>query len=88
MPFDELYYLAENFAHRYYTSVIKTFIGITKCSITERHIVLVNMARALNYLEDFDQRQSVIYGLGKISSSPRQFRELAVAVWILETSHF
>ena len=56
MPFDKLYYLAENCADCYYTSVIKTFVHIIKWSTTDRQIVLVNMARALKYLEDFGQR--------------------------------
>ena len=56
-PLDKLYYLAENCADHYYTSVIKTFVEIIKWSATDRQIVLVNMARALKYLEDFGQRQ-------------------------------
>ena len=60
-PFDKLYYLAENCADHHYTSVIKTFIEIIKQSATDRQIVLVNMARALKYLEDFGQRQSQLF---------------------------
>ena len=56
MPFDKLYYLAENCADCYYTSVIQTFVHIIKWSTTDRQIVLANMARALKYLEDFGQR--------------------------------
>ena len=74
-PFDKLYYLTENCADRYYTSVIKTFVKIIKWSVTDRQIVLVNTARTLKYLEDFGQRQSQLYncvccGIGKISSCP------------------
>ena len=61
MPFDQLYYLAENCTEHYYTSVIKTFIEIIKWSTTDRQIVLVNMARALKYLEDFGHRQSQLF---------------------------
>ena len=61
MPFDKLYYLAENYADHYYTSVIKTFIEIIKWSTTDRQIRLVNTARALRYLEDFGQRQSQLF---------------------------
>ena len=61
MPFDKLYYLAENCADCYYTSVIKTFVEIVKWSTTDRQIVLVNMARALKYLEDFGQRQLQLF---------------------------
>ena len=62
-PFDKLYYLAENCTDCYYTSVIKTFIEITKWSATDclSVIVLVNTARALKYLEDFGQRQSQLF---------------------------
>ena len=61
LPFDKLYYLPENCADCYYTSVFKTFIEIIKQSTTDRQIVLVNMARALKYLEDFSQRQSQLF---------------------------
>ena len=56
MPFDKLHYLAESCADCYYTSIIKTFIEIIKWSTTDRQNVLVNMARALKYLEDFGQK--------------------------------
>ena len=61
MPFDKLYYLAENCTDCYYTSVIKTFIEIKKWSTTGRQIVLVNTARALKYLEDFGQRHLQLF---------------------------
>ena len=61
MPFDKRHYLAKNCADHYYTSVIKTFREIIKWSATDRQIVLVNMARALKYLEDFGQRQSQLF---------------------------
>ena len=61
MPFNKLLYLAENCADRYYTSVIKTFVEIIKQNTTDRQIVLVNMVRALKYLEDFGQRQSQLF---------------------------
>ena len=60
-PFDKLYYITENCADHYYTSIIKTFVKIVKRSTTDRQIVLVNTARALKYLEDFKQRQSQLF---------------------------
>ena len=60
-PFDKLYFLAESCADHYYTSIIKTFAEIIKQSVTDRQIVLVNMARALKYLEDFGQRQLQLF---------------------------
>ena len=62
-PFDKLCYLADNCADRYYTSVIKTFVEIIKWSTTDNQIVLVNMARALKYLEDFGQRQLQLFAV-------------------------
>ena len=58
--FNKLYYLVENCVDCYYTTVIKTFIEIIKCSVTDHIIVLVNTARALKYLEDFGQRHSYL----------------------------
>ena len=55
-PFNKLYYLVENCTDHYYMSVIETFIEFIKCSATDCQIILVNMARALKYLEDFGQR--------------------------------
>ena len=62
---------------RYYTSVIKTFIEIIKCSATDCQIVLVNMARALKYLEDFGHRQSQLFKvLEKYHLLPDNFKNL------------
>ena len=61
IPFDKLYYLAENCADCYYTSIIKTFVKILKRSATDRQIILVNTARAIKYLEDFGQRQLQLF---------------------------
>ena len=60
-PFNKLHYLAENCVDRYYTSVIKTFVEIVKCSATDHWIVLINTARALKYLEDFSEQQSQLF---------------------------
>ena len=60
-PFGKLYYLAENCADCYYTSVIKAFMEIIKQSATDHQIVLVNMAKTLKYLEHFGQRQSQLF---------------------------
>ena len=77
MPFNKCYYLAENCADHYYTSVIKTFIEIIKHSVTDHQIVLVNMARALKYLEDFSQRQSQLFKvLEKYHLLPDNFENL------------
>ena len=77
MLFNKLYYLVENCVDHYYTSVIKTFIEIIKCSVTDHQIVLVNTARALKYLEDFGQRQSQLFKvLEKYHLLPDNFENL------------
>ena len=77
MLFNKLYYLAENCADCYYTSVIKTFIEIIKHSATDHQNVLVNMTRALKYLEDFGQRQSQLFKvLEKYHLLPDNFENL------------
>ena len=60
-PFDKLFYLAENCADCYYTKVIQTFVEIIKQNASDRQIVLVNTARALEYLESSGQRQSQLF---------------------------
>ena len=76
MPFNKLYHLAENCVDHYHTSVIKTFIEIIKRSATDHQIVLVNTARALKYLEDFNQRQSQLFKiLEKYHLLPDNFKK-------------
>ena len=76
-PFNKFYYLAENCADHYYTSVIKTFIEIIKRSVTDLQIVLVNTTRALKYLGDFGQRQSQLFkALEKYHLLPDNFENL------------
>ena len=76
-PFNKLYYLVENSVDHYYTSVIKTFVEIIKCSVTDRQVVFVNMARALKYLEDFGRRQVQLFKvLEKYHLLPDNFKNL------------
>ena len=84
-PFNKLYYLAENCTDHYYTSVIKTFIDIIKCSVTDCQIVLVNMARAPKYLEDFSQWQSQLFKvLEKYYFLPDNFKNLQLQLTFLK----
>ena len=45
----------------YYMKVIQTFVEIIKRNASNRQIVLVNMARALKYLEAYGQRHSQLF---------------------------
>ena len=51
IPFNQLYRLAEDCAGRYYTKVIQTLTRFMKNSFHDRQLVLVNTARALNFLK-------------------------------------
>ena len=61
IPFNQLYYIAENCAHHYYSKVIETFVALLKCQFMDRQLLLVNTARSLKFLEDYVDRQAVIW---------------------------
>ena len=42
--FNQLNYISENCADRYYSKVIETFISILKCQFADRQLLLVNTA--------------------------------------------
>ena len=50
IPFNQLYYIAENCADRYYSKVIKTFVFLIKRQFADRQILLVNTAHSLKFL--------------------------------------
>ena len=51
IPFNQLYSLAEDCTDGYYTKVIKALTQLLKGSFNDRQIILLNMARALKFLE-------------------------------------
>ena len=59
--FNQLYYIAENCADRYYSKVIETFVSILKCQFTDCQVLLVNTACSLKFLEEYADRQSQIW---------------------------
>ena len=44
IPFNQLYYIAENCAYCYYTKVIETFVSILKHQFADHQLLLVNTA--------------------------------------------
>ena len=58
IPFNQLYNLAEDCMDTYYTKVIKTLTQLLKITLNDRQLVLVNMARALKFLELYASRQT------------------------------
>ena len=77
IPFNQLYSLAENCTDRYYTKVIKTLTQLLKSSFSDRQLVLVNMARALKFLESYGNRQTKLWKfLSKYDRLPDHFHNL------------
>ena len=60
IPFNELYYIAENCADRYYSKVVQTFVFLIKRQFTNRQTLLINTAHSLKFLEDYADRQAQI----------------------------
>ena len=61
IPFNQLYYIAENCADRYYIKVIETFVSIIKRQFTDHQLLLVNTAHCLKFLEEYTDHQSQIW---------------------------
>ena len=61
IPHNQLYYIAENCANRYYIKVIDTFIALLKWQFADRQLLLVNTARSLKFLEEYADRQELIW---------------------------
>ena len=61
IPFNQLYYIAENCVDRYYSKVIQTFITLIKRQFTDRQTLLINTACSLKFLEDYADRQAQIW---------------------------
>ena len=61
IPFNQLYYIAENCADRYYSKVIETFITLLKCQFMDHQLLLVNTTRSLKFLEDYVDWQAQIW---------------------------
>ena len=61
IPFNQLYYVTENCADRYYTKVTETFVSIIKRQFTDCQLLLVNTACCLKFMEEYSDRQSQIW---------------------------
>ena len=60
IPFNQLYYIAENCADHYYSKVIETFVTLLKCQFVDQQLLLVNTARSLKFLKDYMDQQALI----------------------------
>ena len=68
IPFNQLYYIAENCADRYYTKVIETFVSILKRQFADCQLLLVNTAHCLMFLEEYADHK-----FGRFFRSTKQY---------------
>ena len=61
IPFNQLDYIAKNCADHYYSKVNETFVALLKWQFVDRQLILVNTARSLKFLEDYADRQALIW---------------------------
>ena len=61
IPFNQLYYITDNYTNRYYSKVIETFVSIIKRQFANRQTLLVNTAHSLKFLEEYLGRQVQIW---------------------------
>ena len=61
IPHNQLYYIAENCADHYYSKVIETFVALLKWQFADRQLLLVNTTRSLKFLEEYADRQVLIW---------------------------
>ena len=61
IPHNQLYYIVENCADRYYSKVIKTLVSLLKWQFADRQLLLIKTARSLKFLEEYTDRQALIW---------------------------
>ena len=61
IPHNQLYYIVENCTDRYYSKVIETFVLLLKQQFADRQLLLINTTRSLKYLEEYTNRQALIW---------------------------
>ena len=61
IPFNQLYYIAENCTNRYCSKVIETFVSTIKRQFADRQTLLVNTVCSLKFLEEYSDQQVQIW---------------------------
>ena len=61
IPHNQLYYIAENCTDHYYSKVMETFVLLLKRQFADRQLLLINTARSLKFLEEYADRQALIW---------------------------
>ena len=77
IPFNQLYYIAENCADCYYSKVIETFVSILKCQFADCQLLLVNTVQSLKFLEEYTDHQAQIWKIfQKHQTIPEDLQDL------------
>ena len=88
IPFNQLYYIAENCADRYYSKVIQTFVFLIKRQFADRQTLLINTAHSLQFLEDYANRQAQICKvLRKYHNLPHDVEDLHFHFYSFKSSN-
>ena len=70
IPFNQLYYITENCADRYYTKVIETLVSILKRQFADCQLLLVNTACCLKF---WKSKQTANHKFGRFFKSTKQY---------------
>ena len=77
IPHNKLDYIAENCTDRYYSEVIETFVLLLKRQFANRQLLLINIARSLKFLEEYTNRQALIWKIfSKHQNIPDEISDL------------
>ena len=77
IPHNQLYYIVENCADHYYSKVIETFVLLLKRQFADRQLLLVNTTRSLKFLEEYANRQALIWKIfSKHENIPEDISDL------------
>ena len=77
IPFNQLYYITENCADRYYTKVMETSVSLIKRQFTDCQLLLVNTTCCLKFLEEYADHQSQIWKIfQKHQTIPEDLQDL------------
>ena len=77
IPHNQLYYVAENCTDRYFSKDIATFTLLLKQQFADRQLLLINTARSLKFLEEYANRQALIWKIfSKHQNIPDEISDL------------
>ena len=77
IPFNQLYYIAENCTDCYYSKVIEIFISILKCQFANRQLLLVNTVQSLKFIEQYADHEAQIWKIfQKHQTIPEDIQDL------------